>query len=937
MFSALLKKYFFIFFITFTVHSQLLPPIQSYSPDQYGAANQNWAITQSIDNDLFFANSYGLLKFNGSRWSLFPSPNGVIVRSIKSVENRIYAGLYENFGYWEENKQGSYEFVSLVKSNDLVIENDEEFWNILQYDNWIIFQSLSRLIMYNESSGVFKFLNPEEDIFNSFIVDKRLYFTLSSGLYTLEDGQEVLLSNDSRLRNRSQSPHIVNIFKEKRNLLILTDEMEFFELNPSGKLTSWNSIYKNSEDLSSINVYDAKRLENGHFALATVGKGLILLDSNGIFLNNINKSKGISNNTVLSVFEDFKNNLWLGLDNGISLINSKSPFKIFNDNDGVLGTVYASKLHKNYLYVGTNQGLFFKKYKTNDPFKQIPRTIGQVWNLTIIDGELFCGHNEGSFLINNGTATKIPQTAGTWGFKKPTNSSDLILEGNYSGFNVLYKNKGVWKVRNKINGFDISSRFFEITSNGDILVSHGYKGIYKLSLSSDLFSLKSVKIDSSVSIGGSASLSKFDNEIYYNYSEGFYKYNEQKDAFEKDVFLSNLSAKELINGIIINDENKKLWMFTENHMHYLSKDLMSNEKKISTILFPEKLRKTVYENISKIEDDNYIIGTNNGFISFNLDNYSVNPPQIQIDRIEVSKVNDNSRSIVNENDFQLDYKTNNITFYYNTTNFQKFKEVQYQYILDGYLNEWSEWNGKSEITFSNLRFGNYEFKVRSKIGNDISGEIKTVEFSIERPWYGSNFMIANYALILGVLFFITNTYYNNFYKRKEEKMIRINANQLELKEIEKKQALMVIENEKLSQDIDGKNRELAISTMSMIKKNQFLSKIKKDLKQVDSTQKASSVINIIDRHLNNQDDWKFFEEAFNNADKDFLKKVKNYHPSLTNNDLRLCAYLRLNLSSKDIAPLLNISLSSVEIKRYRLRKKMNLSRNEGLTDHLLSL
>ena len=168
-------------------------------------------------------------------------------------------------------------------------------------------------------------------------------------------------------------------------------------------------------------------------------------------------------------------------------------------------------------------------------------------------------------------------------------------------------------------------------------------------------------------------------------------------------------------------------------------------------------------------------------------------------------------------------------------------------------------------------------------------------------------------------------------------MIRINQSQLELKEIEKKQALMSIENEKLSQDIDGKNRELAISTMSMIKKNQFLSKIKSDLKEAESSSKISSVIKVIDRHLNNQDDWKFFEEAFNNADKDFLKKVKNYHPSLTNNDLRLCAYLRLNLSSKDIAPLLNISLSSVEIKRYRLRKKMNLSRNEGLTDHLLSL
>jgi DNA-binding CsgD family transcriptional regulator len=148
---------------------------------------------------------------------------------------------------------------------------------------------------------------------------------------------------------------------------------------------------------------------------------------------------------------------------------------------------------------------------------------------------------------------------------------------------------------------------------------------------------------------------------------------------------------------------------------------------------------------------------------------------------------------------------------------------------------------------------------------------------------------------------------------------------------------MSIENNKLQDDIQGKNRELAISTMSMIKKNQFLSKIKSDLKLIDSSDKISSVIKTIDRNLNNKDDWKFFEEAFNNADKDFLKKVKQIHPLLTNNDLRLCAYLRLNLSSKDISPLLNISLSSVEIKRYRLRKKMNLSHNEGLTDHLLSL
>ena len=171
-----MKKFILIFFICFTLQSQLLPPIQSYSPEDYKGANQNWDITQSLDNDIFFANSDGLLKYNGSQWTVFPSPGGVIVRSIKSVKNRVYAGLYENFGYWEKNNQGVYEFYSLSDDNKIVVENDEEFWNILHYDNWLIFQSLSRLIMYNESSKIFKFLNPNQDIFNSFIVDKASLF-----------------------------------------------------------------------------------------------------------------------------------------------------------------------------------------------------------------------------------------------------------------------------------------------------------------------------------------------------------------------------------------------------------------------------------------------------------------------------------------------------------------------------------------------------------------------------------------------------------------------------------------------------------------------------------------------------------------------------------------------------------------------------------------
>ena len=930
-----MKKYFLIFFISFSVNSQLLSPIQSFSPDQYNAANQNWDITQSDENDIFFANNDGLLKYNGSRWTTYLSPNGSIVRSIKAVKNRVYAGLYEDFGYWEKDISGNHIYVSLVNENELTVDNDEEFWNILYYDDWLIFQSFKRLIMYNDVSREIKTFEPSKNIFNSFIVEKRIYYTLSSGLYTIENGNEKLISNDTRLKNTNQYPHILNIFKKDNSILIVTDKLEFLELLPNGNLIDLYSLSTNPL-FSGISVFKTIRLKDGGFAIGTVGRGLMLIDKNGNLIKIIDKSQGIINNTILSLYEDSKNNLWLGLDNGISLINSESAFKIYNDSDGILGTVYASKFYKGILYVGTNQGLFYKK-PLDTKFKLVPNTSGQVWSLTIINDTLFCGHNNGSFVIERGFASKIENTTGSWTFRKVSESSELILEGGYSGINVLTKKDDKWVVRNKIKGFDISSRLLEISKNGKIIVSHGYKGIYKLSLSPDFYNLKNVIMDSTVTIGGNASLAKFGNEIYYNFSGGFYKYDELKDVFNRDIFLSNLSDKELINGIIINDNNNKLWLFSENYMHYVYKDLMSNENKIKSIIFPEKLRKTVFENISRIKNEEYIIGTNNGYILFDLEKYFLNSPSIQLERVEVSNRNELPFPVTINEGLQLDYRTNNINFYFNSSNFQKFETIEYQHLLEGYMEQWSSFNEDSNITFSNLRFGDYNFKVRSKIGNTISDDIKSFEFSIERPWYGSNFMIANYALLLGVLFFIFNNYYVNFYRKKEEKIIRINQSQLELKEIEKKQALMSIENEKLSQDIDGKNRELAISTMSMIKKNQFLSKIKSDLKEAESSSKISSVIKVIDRHLNNQDDWKFFEEAFNNADKDFLKKVKNYHPSLTNNDLRLCAYLRLNLSSKDIAPLLNISLSSVEIKRYRLRKKMNLSRNEGLTDHLLSL
>ena len=925
-----MKQFLILFFFSLSIYTQSFPPIQSYTPQEYSAANQNWKISETSKNEILFANSEALLLFNGTSWNNYSSPNGSIVRSVKNIDDKIYIGSHSDFGFFQKSNNGVLVYTSLVEKLNLIIEEDEEFWNILLLDNWIIFQSISRLIFIDKNNNDVKYLKLKGIINNSFSIDKQIYIALNTGLFKLVNGQSELVIDSNQLPSQ-----IVNIFNSENGLLILTSKHGFYLEKSPGVLIRVNSSLDSLND--GFSIFSAIQLQDSSYALGSVGQGLFLLDSDLKSLKKIDKSRGLANNTVLSLYEDTKNNIWLGLDNGITVINNDSPFSIYSDSDGVLGTIYATKLFNKILYVGTNQGLFFKKYNTDEPFRLIKETSGQVWSLIEIDNTLFCGHNNGTFIVSNGSVKKISNTNGSWTFRKISDDSSDVLEGSYYGLKILSKVNEQWIVKNNITGFDISSRFFEISNNGKIIVSHGYKGVYKLSVNSDFTNIIDYELDSIALKGGNTSLAKFDNNIYYNYDKGMLKYNSLSNDFSKDTLLSNLSSKDLLYGIIRNDFDGKLWLFSENNIHYVYKDLVSGNKKVSSIVSTNQLRRTVFENISKIDESNYVIGTNNGYITLDLDKYKLLPPKVNISKIESYELNQNPISVNNEEFIQFESSFNNLRFHTNVSNYQKFQPITFEYLLEGYLPEWVSVKESPFIEFNNLKPGDYEFKVRARVGDFYSSNVDSISFSVESPWYFSNFMIANYFLVFAIVFFLFNRSYEKYYREKEQKIIRTNQNKLELIEIEKKQALMAVENIKLQNDIESKNRELAVSTMSMIKKNQFLSKIKSDLKKSESGDKIFSVIKMIDRNLNNKDDWKFFEEAFNNADKDFLKKVKSTHPSLTNNDLRLCAYLRLNLSSKDIAPLLNISLSSVEIKRYRLRKKMQLTHNEGLTDHLLSL
>ena len=925
----------FFFLILFPVHimqAQEFPPIEVFTAKDYNAGNQNWSIAQASDKTIFIANNKGLLQYNGARWNLYATQNQSIIRSVAVIHDKVYTGSYMDFGFWEQDSYGDLVYTSLgnVLEEDFI--QDEEFWNIIPMDEWILFQSLDRLYIYNTKANNFRIIDSDSRITKVYKVNGVIYFQrLNQGFYKIENGRAVLVSNDPIVTDNE----IINVFGVFDKLLMLTKQNGFY-LFGDNSFEKWD--IEAWELLSEASVYSAIQLRNGNFIIGTISDGIIKVDKDGNLLFWMNQENGLSNNTVLSLFEDEYENIWMGLDNGVDVLNLKSPYKVYNDRNGKLGTIYTSAKTEKYLYLGTNQGLFYKPFGTNDSFNLIAGTEGQVWVLKTFGDTLLCGHDNGTYQIFEEQAVKIASENGTWDIKTIEQSPKLLLQGNYNGLSLLEFQNGQWRFKQKIKGFDISSRYFEFSKPDELLVSHEYRGVFKLKLSDNLQEVLSyVQDEVPISIG--SGLFKYKEKVMYANNEGIYNY--QDNAFVKDSLLQTyFSVDNYVSGKLIFDSAKnRLWTFFNDQLVYVEPGNLTEEPQINNIALPANLRKSNsgFENILSLDDDSYLLGNTEGYIIVDLQQPEPKDYMVHIDKVSFSILNHDETSLKLEESPELKNNENNLHFLFSVSDYNSLVPSFYQYRLKDISNDWSNWSEDTSVFFENLSYGDYTFEVRAKIGDYITENIASYAFSIEKPWYLKPLAIVGYILLFILIIGLVQLFNNKYYKKQQAALLTQKERELEYKEMENKRQLVEFKNQNLQQDIENKNRELGMATMNLVKRNELLNDIKNELTKTKTEKDIKNVIKLIDKNLNDSKDWKLFEEAFNNVDKDFLKRIKKTHPSLTPNDLKLCAYLRLNLSSKEVAPLLNISYRSVEVKRYRLRKKMDLPHESSLTNYILEI
>ena len=919
-----------ILFSIVSVIGQELPPVVNFGPNQYSAGNQNWMIAQAENKNLYFANSTGLLEYNGENWNLYPVPNNTVVRSLKVVGERIYTGAYMEAGYWEENEFGTLIYTSLVPLFNGGIGDGEQFWDIEFIDDLVIFRSFGGIYFYDsEKNAIKKMANPlEKPVSGIFEVENELYYQLvSEGLYKINNGVSQLVVPYEQLGDSV----IMHLFFDNGDLSIISGKTEFFSWD--GKILKKVNKPVNKE-LGNPNILDAINLPNGDIVLGTVGKGVVEIDSNGGIVNVFNQENVLLNNTVLDLFIDKEDNLWAGLDYGISSIDLKSSFRSFRDNRGEIGSVYTSLEKDGALYLGTNQGLYLKK-KGEDIFKLIDGTNGQVWFVDEVDGQILCGQDSGTFLIQEDNAVKICDRLGTWVIKELFGG--ILIQGHYNGISFLKKTGSDFEVLSMLPEFPHSSKFIEIDEKSNVWVSNEHKGLFKIKLNDSLDSILDIEnYKFSEESGITSSLFQFNDTIYYSSRENIYQYDKQQDKFFRENKINSLiSDLNRVSGKMISEDGgNKVWGFANDGIFYIKNAQLSKDYDLHFIFIDQDFRNIAvgYENISDYNESGYLLGIANGYLRFSDKEEKELNTAINLDEVSVGRLDATPGKVKLDATGEFDFETNNIFFDFSAPVHNKYLEPVYSYRLMGLSANWSKWSNIPEANFKNLNFGDYIFEVRAKVGDTITESV-TYEFEIQRPFYLSTIAIVVYFIVFLLILYLIHI----LNRRHHRKSLAEYERALKMKNLEAEQEIIKLRNEKLEQDMANKNRELAVSTMSLIRKNEFLTSIKDKLKNSEGSAKVKSVIKTIDKDISEEDNWKFFKKAFSNADKDFFKKIKAKHPELTSNDLKLCAYLRLNLSSKEIAPLLNISVKSVEIKRYRLRKKMNLDRETNLTDYILSL
>lgn len=953
--AILVSCFLHIIAIGLAQHRIAIPQIINYNSDQYKGGLQNWDIAQDSNGIMYFGNNEGLLTFNGRYWNIYPLPNATVVRSVAiDNNNKVYVGGQDEVGYFEADSAGMLQYHSLV---DLIPEQERQFadiWDVVVMEDDVFFRANTKILHYKDDRITVDKAITEWQFLGQ--AGGKLYAqAMRQGILQYENGFWKPITTHEGLDGASITAMIPY---HQDTLLVTTLKHGLFYLVGNTLVPKKTPLDK----LFSVDrIYCGLPVNKDWFVFGTTSAGVLIMDRRDKLVQQYVYGEGLQKNNVRNVFIDRNRNLWLALDDGIDFIGVNSAVKYIHPNKTTPISSYAIRLFGQHLYIGTSNGLYATQIDmdqrdislSNADFSEINHTEGQVWNLNEINGRLLMGHEDGGFEIVGQTARKIYSVPGTWLYHPLSRvfPSRHLIAGTYLGLQHLTFDDNTFNDAGRVEGPYESLRFVLYEDHAHaIWASHPYRGIFKLQLSDDYDRV--IRQQTYTDENGLPSplynyLFLIKNKITVATNDGIYEYDATQDRFvPSPLFYTQFKGMEI--QYLKEDGTGNVWFISHKKLGVADFSVPNGNTPFTITYFPELNGKVLggFENIYTLNDENIFIGANKGAIHLNYKRYkeNISKPDVLIGQVKVMDSDKQEQILYGGHKTAevvypcLDYQSNSFHFSFSTTLYDQQDNVEFSYLLEGFDRAWSTWNNRSEKEYTNLPPGDYVFKVKSRNSNGNESGIDEYEFSILPPWYANPISYSAYGILISLLIFL-------LFKRQKRKLQQKHERELYLSQLEldrSEKEVVRLKNEKLETEIAFKNKELANMTMHLIQRGEVLSKIKETILSVikkhdfsDSTINFRQLIRLIRTAERTDEDWEQFSVHFNHVNEGFFTHLKEQYPDLTPNELKLCAFIRMNLSSKEIAQLMNITIKAVEVGRYRLRKKLKLDPDKNLYEFLL--
>ncbi len=934
-----------------------LPFVRHYDRTAYAAGAETWDITQDQKGLMYFANQEGLLQFDGNTWELYTLPNKTMVRSVAIDSlNRIFVGGQSEFGFFEHDSLGGLDYKSLTNLVPRQYIDFEDVWKVVITGDGVFFNSFTAIFKYTDNN--IAVLTPESRF--------DILYQSQDEVYVIDWGHGLKQYKDGELRLISDH----ELFKQDGLASILTDKNEqqiyvsynegIFKESKNGTVTFLDS--RVSDFTIANTAFRALELSNDQLAIGTSNDGLIVADKEHNIIHHLTKGKGLTNREILCMFQDAYGDLWVGHRDGISLIELNSPFSLIDDQLGLEGSGYTSLVSNEVLYLGTNLGVYAINLN-NEPNTStidfVGGSEGHSYTLQEYNSSLLLGQHNGSYTISANKADRFSSINGIWTFDRIT--SNLLLVGTYQGLLIAEKvNQDVWQVKSKVEGFSESSRFL-VSDNGLYWVAHPYKGLYSFELSSSnnaVINLEHYGADHGFPSDLNINVFDIDGQPIFTGDHGLYRFANSTNTFTPDIDISPLFSKEERIIKLTQAPDGSIWFITDKSIGQISRT-SDGDYEIADIVHGKLNDRLTYgfEHIGFINSSQIIFGSTDGFILY--DPTFGNDAKTSFRTLITKVATPDDQLIYKGGDHhglsglkpEFRFRQNSLRFSYAGIFYQEPDKTTYSYYLEGFDTDWTSWRTDQEKEYTNLTEGEYTFLVKAKNIYNQESSVASYSFVILPPWYRTVWAYGCLIIaVFGGLFFAfarVKVRHEREKKTIEEQQaitLKEKQSEYEAETYRKEQEIIKLRNEKLEAEVVHKNQELAVSTMSIIQKNEALGQIRLKLLSIAgkvrskaTKSEVESLVKAVEKDINPDIDWKQFEIHFDKAHEDYLKRLRDRYPNLTHSDLKICSYLRMGLSTKEISILLNNSIRGVETARYRVRQKLGLDTKVDLVDFLIGI